>query len=75
MRITICRFNAPPLAVWAGVPTQWAAAVVGVVLLLIAYMAFVSAKSSLNQIGFMPTRTARNVQRDATAIKGAYNDK
>lgn len=63
------------MAVWAGVPTQWAAAVVGVVLLLIAYMAFVSAKSLLNQIGFMPTRTARNVQRDATAIKGAYNDK
>ena len=63
------------LAIWAGVPVPWATAAVGIVLLIIACMTFLSAKSALNQIGFMPTRTARNVQRDATAIKEAYNDK
>jgi uncharacterized membrane protein YqjE len=63
------------LVIWAGVPTLWAAVAVGLVLLFIAWMTFLSAKSALNQIGFMPTRAARSVQRDATAIKEAYNDK
>lgn len=63
------------LAIRAGVPAQWAEALVGAAVLLIAYMTFLFAKSALNQIGFMPTRTARNVQRDAAAIKEAYNDK
>lgn len=63
------------LVIWAGVPAPWAAALVGAGLLLIAYVTLLSAKSALNQIGFMPTRTARSVQREATAIKDAYNDK
>lgn len=63
------------VAIAVGVPAPWAAAAVGAGLLFIALVIFLSAKSALNQIGFMPTRTARNVQRDATAIKEAYNDK
>ena len=63
------------VAILVGIPAPWAAAAVGIGLLFISYMTFLYAKSALNQIGFMPTRTARNVQRDATAIKEAYNDK
>jgi len=63
------------LVVWAGVPPLWAAGVVGAALLFIAYMTLLSAKSAFNQIGFMPTRAARSVQREASAIKEAYNDK
>jgi len=63
------------LAVWAGVPPPWAHVVVGAGLLVIAWLIFLSAKSALIQIGFMPTRAAQNIQRDATAIKEAYNDK
>lgn len=61
--------------VWLGVPPPWATAVVGVGLLLLAFAIFSSAKSALNQIGFVPTRAARNLQRDVAAIKGSFNDK
>ncbi len=63
------------VAIWAGLSPLWATAIVGVGLLIIAYMVFLSAKSALNRIGFMPTRAARSVQRDAAAIKEAYTDK
>ena len=62
-------------AVYAGLSPMWATLVVGLALLLLACATFLSAKSTLNQIGFVPTRAARSVQRDATAIKEAYNDK
>ncbi len=63
------------LVVQAGVPAQWAPAVVGAGFLVIALIIFVSAKSSLKNIGFVPTRAARNVQRDAAAIKEPFHDK
>lgn len=63
------------LAVWAGLPPHWATFVVGAGLIVIALTIFYSARSALHQIGFAPTRTARNVQRDATAIKESFNDK
>ena len=62
------------LVIWAGVPPLYAASVVGVALLIISYTTFLSAKSALGQIGFVPIRAARSVQQDATAIKEAYND-
>ena len=62
-------------AIWAGLPPQWATLAVGVGLLLLAYAIYLSAKSTLTRIGFVPTRAARSVQRDAAAIKEAYNDK
>ncbi len=57
------------LVVWAGLPLHWATAVVGAGFLVLALILFFSAKSALTQIGFVPTRTARNVQRDVAAIK------
>lgn len=63
------------LLVRAGLPPHWAAAVVGAACLLIAIALFASAKSAFNQIGFMPTRAARNVQRDVAAVKDSFNDK
>ncbi|MFN4128784.1 MAG: phage holin family protein [Paracoccaceae bacterium] len=63
------------VVVWAGLPPPWAAAVVGAVLLGIALALFYTAKSALNHIGFVPTRTAHNVSRDVAAIKESFNDK
>ncbi|MDB5658613.1 MAG: hypothetical protein JWS10_1228 [Cypionkella sp.] len=63
------------LVIWAGVPPTWAATVVGIALLIIAFALFLGGKSALTRIDFMPTRAARNIQRDATTIKEAYNDK
>jgi hypothetical protein len=63
------------LLIWAGVPPNWAPLVVGVGLLLIALVIFSSAKSALQQVSFAPTRAARNVERDAAAIKDSFNDK
>lgn len=63
------------LAIWAGLPPLWATVAVGAGLLLIALIIFNMAKSSLQQIGLVPTRAAQNVQRDAAAIKDSFNDK
>ncbi|MEO5614021.1 MAG: phage holin family protein [Cypionkella sp.] len=63
------------LVIWAGVPPTWAAAVVGISLLILAYALVQSGKTAFSRIDFMPTRAARNIQRDATTIKEAYNDK
>lgn len=63
------------LAVRMGLPPLWATLIVGAGLLVIALIIFTSAKSALHQIGFAPTRAARNVQRDAAAIKDSFNDK
>jgi len=62
------------LAVWAGVPPPWAPVVVGAGLLLVALILFSTAKSALNQIGFVPTRAARSVSRDVAAIKDSLNE-
>ena len=61
-------------AIYMGMPPTWATVAVGVGLILIAGIIFLSAKSTLSNIGFVPSRAARNVQRDAAAIKEAYND-
>lgn len=63
------------LVIWAGVPPEWATFGVGAILMLIALAIFSSAKTALQQIGFVPTRAARNVSRDAAAIKDSFNDK
>ena len=63
------------VVIWAGVDPVYATTAVGLGLLIVSCVIFLSAKSALNQIGFMPTRAARSIQRDATAIKEAYNDK
>lgn len=63
------------LVIWAGLDPQWATLAVGAGLLLLALIIFKSATSVLHNITAVPKRTARNVQRDATAIKETFNDK
>ncbi|NYS26696.1 phage holin family protein [Rhodobacteraceae bacterium 2376] len=58
----------------AGLATHWASLAVGLVLLVIAFAVYSFAKSALQRIGFMPTRSAENVSRDASAIKDTFND-
>ncbi len=59
----------------AGLTPDWAPFVVGFGLVLTAVLIFTSARSTLHQIGFVPTRAARNLSRDAAAIKDSFNDK
>ena len=63
------------LAVEAGLSPPWASVLVGVALLFLALFIFLGAKSTLTKVGIVPTRTVQNIQRDAAAIKDAYNDK
>lgn len=58
----------------AGLAPHWASLAVGLVLLVIAFAVYSSAKSALHRIGFMPTRSAQNISRDASAIKDTFND-
>lgn len=58
----------------AGLSETWATVLVGAGLLVIALLLFTTAKSALNQIGFVPTRAARSVSRDVAAIKDSLND-
>lgn len=63
------------LLVMAGLDPVWAAAAVGVGLIVVAAILFYSARSAFNQIGFMPTRTARNIERDAAVLRDTFHDK
>lgn len=62
------------VAIRFGLPLHWAPVAVGGGLLILAVLLFLIAKSTFTQIGFVPTRAARNFQRDTAAIKDAYND-
>ncbi|GGF75825.1 hypothetical protein GCM10011402_30680 [Paracoccus acridae] len=53
----------------------WSAVIVGVVLAVLAYVLLRKGMNDLKPEALMPSRTVQNVQRDAQAIKGAYNDK
>lgn len=63
------------LLIMAGLDPVWAATAVGAGLILVATILFFSAKAAFNQIGFMPTRTARNLERDAAAFREPFHDK
>lgn len=60
--------------VQAGLSQIWAGTFVGAVFLVLAIALFAAAKSAFTLIGFVPTRTARNVSRDVAAIKESLND-
>lgn len=62
------------LAVWAGLPPDWATFAVAAALIVIAMIIFFSAKSALYQINVVPHRSAQSVQRDAAVIKDTLND-
>ncbi len=59
----------------AGLDAGWSALIVGVVLAIVAYLLIAKGVNDLKLSSLAPTRTARNVRRDAAAVKDAYDDK
>jgi uncharacterized membrane protein YqjE len=53
----------------AGIDAGWAALIVGLVLAAIALALALKARNDLKLSSIAPSRTARNVQRDAQALK------
>nr|WP_052026140.1 phage holin family protein [Oceaniovalibus guishaninsula] len=58
-----------------GLAVGWAALIVGAILGIIAYILMNKGTSDLKLSSLAPTRTAKNVRRDANAVKETYNDK
>lgn len=59
----------------AGIDAGWSALIVGVGLAVIAFGLISKGLNDLKLSSLAPTRTAKNVRRDAEAVKEAYNDK
>lgn len=59
----------------AGIPAGWSALIVGVVFEIIAYLMLNRGTNALKLSSLAPTRAARNVKRDAQAMKEVYDDK
>jgi len=57
-----------------GLDVGWAALVVGVVLALLAVALAIKGRNDLRLASLAPTRAARNVRRDAVAVKEAYEN-
>ncbi|MBM3604848.1 MAG: phage holin family protein [Alphaproteobacteria bacterium] len=53
----------------------WSAVIVGLVLALLAYILLRKGMNDLKPESLMPSRTVKNVQRDAQTVKEAYHDK
>lgn len=58
----------------AGIAAGWSALIVGVVLGAVAFFLMNKGLNDLKLSSLAPTRTAKNVKRDAAAVKDAYND-
>jgi hypothetical protein len=58
----------------AGIPGGWAALLVGVGFAIIGYVMLKKGTDDLKLSSLAPTRTAKNVKRDANVVKEAYND-
>ena len=59
----------------AGIPGGWSALLVGVIFAIIAYVMANKGTNDLKLSSLAPTRTAKNVKRDAQAVKEVYDDK
>ncbi|MFD2739145.1 phage holin family protein [Sulfitobacter aestuarii] len=59
----------------AGIAAGWSALIVGVVFAVIALIMAAKGTSDLKLSSLAPSRTAKNVKRDAQAVKETYNDK
>ncbi|MGB3555131.1 MAG: phage holin family protein [Jannaschia sp.] len=59
----------------AGLAAGWSALIVGVVLGGVAFLLMKKGTDDLKLSSLAPTRTVKNVQRDAEAVKDAYDDK
>lgn len=58
-----------------GIPAGWSALIVGVIYAIIAYVMLNKGTNNLKLSSLAPTRTAKNVKRDAQAVKEVYDDK
>ena len=54
-----------------GIEAGWASLIVGGVLVILGIIMAVTGKNKLKLASLAPTRTAKNVQRDAHTVKGA----
>ncbi|WP_299785099.1 phage holin family protein [uncultured Marivita sp.] len=59
----------------AGLDAGWSALIVGAALGVIAFVLINKGTNDLKLSSLAPTRTVKNVQRDAAAVKEAYDDK
>ena len=59
----------------AGITAGWSALIVGVIFAIIAYVMLNKGTNDLKLSSLAPTRTAKNVKRDAQAVKEVYDDK
>ncbi|MBM7070081.1 phage holin family protein [Actibacterium sp. 188UL27-1] len=59
----------------AGLDAGWSALIVGAGLAIIAFVLINKGVNDLKLSSLAPTRTVKNVQRDAAAVKEAYDDK
>lgn len=59
----------------AGVDAGWSALIIGVIFAIIAFVMANKGVNDLKLSSFAPSRTAKNVKRDAHAVKDAYDDK
>lgn len=56
-----------------GLEGGWAALIVGLLLGLVAYLMVQKGTSDLSLSSLAPTRTAKNLKKDAEAVTGGYN--
>ncbi|ABD55127.1 phage holin family protein [Jannaschia sp. CCS1] len=59
----------------AGIDAGWSALIVGAILAIVAFVLMGKGINDLKLSSLAPTRTVKNVQRDAAAVKDAYDDK
>lgn len=59
----------------AGIAAGWSAVIVGVLLAIVAYVMIQKGTNDLKLSSLAPTRTAKNVKRDAATMKEVYDDK
>lgn len=59
----------------AGIDAGWSALIVGAVLAIVAFVLMGKGVNDLKLSSLAPTRTIKNVQRDAAAVKETYDDK
>jgi uncharacterized membrane protein YqjE len=57
-----------------GIPAGWSALIVGVALAAVAVVMITKGMNDLKATSLAPTRTAKNVKRDAEALKETYNE-
>lgn len=59
----------------AGIAAGWSAVIVGVLLAIVAYVMIQKGTNDLKLSSLAPSRTAKNVKRDAETMKEVYDDK